>query len=796
MTIVDLRRQQKWARLRRMTWGEIRTRGSQEILKRLDLAKYLAGLGYHGPGLNPRSPADTKLFFGMDANEAAHRAKLVRTHLPQDADAIIDEADNICRHQFRLLGYEKLDFGATIDWHFDPVHGKRSPLEPWFTLNFLDFRAVGDHKIVWELNRHQHLVTLAKAWLLSGKPAYANEVAAQFYAWQKANPYPLGINWASTLEVAFRSMSWLWVRNLLSGSADLPGAFHNDVLLALQSHGRYIERYLSTYFSPNTHLIGEAVALFFLGTLCPEISAAARWRAHGWKILLEESEGQVRPDGVYFEQSLHYHVYALDFFLHARILATESGTAVPEQFDAVLKKMLDVVDVLSEAGSPEGFGDDDGGRVFNPRRNEVECMTDPLALGSIVYDGLYAGAGLTEESIWLFGDRAIQGLGKTHPPATATSKAFVDGGIYLINDQTTSGDAESHREQMVIDAGPHGNGRSGHGHADALSVRMSLDGRRWLIDPGTYRYMSEGGERDRFRGTAAHNTLRVDGLDQAVADGPFAWSSIPNVKTEKWVNGRTFDFFCGSHDGYGRLADPVLHRRFVVHIKGGLWLVRDVAEGRASHRLESFWHFAPDIQLSQKRGMVLAESLPTEKNPRNTALALLMDCESAWTVEVTEDFVSTAYGAKQVGPVMRASAQVTLPEDCGVLLLPITKGFEAGTFAAIGENSVDGVRGYRYQAQQNTEFIFFARANAPWKCGYWTSDAELLYCKLENGRLAHVIMVGGSFVEWSGKRFVSRPSRTESFEWMARTGKENAISSELALEDSVISDFEVFDSVS
>src|SRR5258708_34694101 len=161
MTIVDLRRQQKWARLRRMTWGEIRTRGSQEIQTRLHVAKYRAGLGYHSPGLNPHSPADTKLFFGMDANEAAHRAKLVRTHLPQDANAIIDEADNICRHQFRLLGYEKLDFGATIDWHFDPVHGKRSPLEPWFTLNFLDFRAVGDHKIVWELNRHQHLVTLA-----------------------------------------------------------------------------------------------------------------------------------------------------------------------------------------------------------------------------------------------------------------------------------------------------------------------------------------------------------------------------------------------------------------------------------------------------------------------------------------------------------------------------------------------------------------------------------------------------------------------------------------------------------
>src|SRR5208282_3472192 len=128
---------------------------------------------------------------------------------------------------------------------------------------------------------------------------------------------------------------------------------------------RYIERYLSTYFSPNTHLLGEAVALFFIGTLCREISAAERWRNLGWKILLEESQRQVRSDGVYFEQALYYQVYALDFFLHARLLASVNGFPIPEPFDNVLKKMLDVVEAISEVGPPEGFGDDDGGRVFN-----------------------------------------------------------------------------------------------------------------------------------------------------------------------------------------------------------------------------------------------------------------------------------------------------------------------------------------------------------------------------------------------------------------------------------------------
>src|SRR5205807_1437892 len=82
-------------------------------------------------------------------------------------------------------------------------------------------------------------------------------------------------------------------------------------------------------FSPNTHLLGEAVALFFLGTLFPDLPHAARWKQRGWQVILEAARKQVRADGFYFEQSTYYHVYALDFFLHARILAALNGVAKP-----------------------------------------------------------------------------------------------------------------------------------------------------------------------------------------------------------------------------------------------------------------------------------------------------------------------------------------------------------------------------------------------------------------------------------------------------------------------------------
>jgi len=762
-----------------MSADEVRTRISQEVSKRLDLALFHVHLAPPMLRIRPLPETSAQFFFGKDRDEMSHRAALLRAQLPHEADAIIHEADDICRHEFSLLGYDKIDYGPIIDWHSDPVHGKRSPLKPWFKIKFLDFNEVGDHKVIWELNRHQHLVTLAKAWLLTGNKAYPTELVKQWYSWRQANPYPVGINWASALEVAFRSLSWLRVRSLVAGCPEIPAAFQTDILLALQSHGRYIRRYMSTYFSPNTHLLGEAVALFYIGTLCPEIPGAKLWRKKGWRIVLEESNRQVRPDGVYFEQSLYYHVYALDFWLHARHLAQENGVIIPEPFDIVLRKMLDVVQALSELGPPEGFGDDDGGRVFNPRRNQVACMTDPLALGAILYGGDDYTPAVTEEAIWLFGDKSVEATKKRRPRAVV-SRAFTAGGIYLLNDD------ESVPQQLMIDAGPQGIGHSGHGHADALSLRFSLNGQRVLVDPGAYCYISPGPERDWFRSTGAHNTVRVDNLDQAVPDGPFAWNSIPRVKVETWLNRQTFDYFVGNHDGYRRLADPVLHRRFVFHVKGGLWFVRDLAEGAGSHLFESFWHFAPEFEVREERGAVFAESGSPGKTDR-AVLSLLFAGEPGWKIEISESWVSRAYGSKEVAPMVRASAHAKLPQECGVLLLPTTQPSDVGTLVALDGVRVQGVRGYRYQTVCDTEFLFFGEGLGSWRCGPWSSDASFLYCKLKDGRPAQVVMVSGTFAEWNDKQFVSDASPGGCFEWRHHPDNLGA---------DMVRDFEFRDSVS
>jgi hypothetical protein len=310
----------------------------------------------------------------------------------------------------------------------------------------------------------------------------------------------IGINWASSLEVAFRSISWIWMYELLAGTPALTQDFRKDWLRAQAVNGRHIERYLSTYFSPNTHLLGEAVALFFLGTLCPELSRAALWKSRGWETVLQESRRQVQPDGFHFEQSTYYHVYAIDFFLHAVVLAGLNQIVIPGDFEKTLEKMLDALSLLGRCGAPPRFGDDDGGRLFDPERNRSEQLLDPLATGAVLFrrgDFKTQARELREETIWLLGEHGVAEWDGLREQQLDTPSASVpSAGLYFLPSPIPS-------RQLVIRAGPQAAQRGGHSHADALSICLQSHGRALLIDPGTFGYV--GPDRDLFSRTHNHN---------------------------------------------------------------------------------------------------------------------------------------------------------------------------------------------------------------------------------------------------------------------------------------------------
>jgi hypothetical protein len=671
-------------RLRSMGWHEIYTRGRQEIGKRRDVL--LDRLG-----LDPfREPATQPSGVTLDC---AGIVEILRRRMPDETTALVARAERILDGCFDLLGYRDLHFDDPIDWAFDPVHGKHTAPLPWPAIDFLNFENAGDHKIVWELNRHQVLTTLARAYRVTGEPRFAARLKNLWYDWRGKNPYPMGINWTSTLEVAFRAMSWMWVATLLSGTPADSTEFQQDLARETARAGWYIERFLSAYFSPNTHLLGEALALLLIGTRYPGLRHAARWRAEGRRIVLEESRRQVRADGLHFEQSTYYHVYALDMFLHARVLA---GVA---ELDGVIRDMLGALAALSRAGALPRFGDDDGGRLFDGSRHGNGHMLDPLSTGAALYgDAAFKAAspGLIEETLWLLGPESAAAFDAI-PPATppVPSEVFAASGIYAM---ASPGPPVA---QLFLDAGELGALAAGHGHADALSVQLAAGGRLWLADPGTCGYM--GPVRDRFRGTRAHNTLTVDGLDQADPRGPFAWGTPPRVTVSRWESREEYDLVEARHSGYERLAEPVTHRRWVVR-SGDVWLVRDVAEGRGPHDLEIHWHFAPELAVMARGAAVVARH-------GDRVLALVPAENAGWELTIAPGEYSPAYGSLVAAPVACWSALADLPAEFAVAIAFGADAPAARLTRRAGDSPGSVVYEYLYGGQRRA-FVFSADGSA------------------------------------------------------------------------------------
>jgi len=650
----------------------------------------------------------------------------------------VESAQRIRAHQFDLLGYRGLSFGdRNIEWQRDPVHGINAPAAPWFRVPYLDFSQVGDHKIVWELSRHQHLMLLARAWLYTGDGQFLETIQNLWENWRTTNPYPMGINWASTLEVAFRCLSWIWVDHMTAGATDFPESFRTKLREAIGECAVYTERYLSTYFAPNTHLLGEVLALFFVGVLYPGFERAQHWREYGWRMLLQESSRQVRADGFHFEQSVYYHVYALDMFLHARILAARNGLVIPESYDRILHLMAEGLLAIGATGQAPRFGDDDGGRLFDGRRNRAEHMLDPIAAAAIIYGrgDWKASAGVVrEETIWLLGVDGVRSFDQltplSHPPST---RAFAASGYYTM---------ASAKGMAVVDAGPHGWGRGGHGHADALSLQLIAEGRAWLTDPGTGSYPREKPERDLFRGTAAHNTLEVDGGSQANPVHAFAWGTHPVTSVHRWYNGERISLFCGSHDGYARLAPPVSHQRWVITWQDSVWMVADLASGDGVHRLDLRWHVAPECIVTPPGDLANVWHLTAGKETMEVMIA----AGKEWRGACESSSWSPSYGAVIPAPVLHFCREGPLPADCVTVLALNPSGG-----VSIRSVQADGANVYLLIAGELRRLVIFAEKRGIWHYEAIESDAELLVIEYSGTTIHHALISGGSNARIGGE---------------------------------------------
>jgi hypothetical protein len=678
--------------------------------------------------------------FVLDPHRRPDLANLVHGGFPSASAEARDRAERVRLGRFDLLGYRDLSFAygdRAIDWHYDPVHRLRAPRGFWDRVPYLSPEC-GDHKIIWELNRHQHWMALGRAYWLTGDRRFRAAFVEQLYSWLRDNPPLDGINWASMLELGFRSLSWIWALHFFAEPTDSlerdPQPWTVDLLVALDRQLHHIERHLSRYFSPNTHLLGEALALYVAGRTLP-LRNAARWSTRGGSVLIDEIGKQINRDGGHAELSTHYHRYTLDIFLLALAVATRTQDSIAPAFaDAVGRLATFARAIADERGRLPNLGDEDGGALLPlcGRAPSDVCDSLQIAAALLGRPDLRIGPP-AEEVIWMTG----LSPGPAASDHAERSTALRHSGYYV--SRPGGGDL------VVIDAGRHGYLNGGHAHADALSVVGTVDSRPLLIDPGTGCYSVDPSMRDLFRSSVHHNTLSLDGRSQAVPDGPFHWRSTVHAEALEWIAERDFDYFAGEHDGYA----PAVHRRDVLS-RRGCWTIVDRVISTHAHDVAVHWHIEPawTLTLTDSQLIKAAHADGTVVWIGIAGTGLSIELIQGLDGPVGLGWCSPRYGAIVPSTTVRIVGRNAEHFQLATVVVP---GADAPTIDGV---SVDGNRDATaviVATRDWTDTMVFApsdpRWRREWSAGTLESDARVLCWRAPRGDHGQAIaMVGGTFV--------------------------------------------------
>lgn len=460
----------------------------------------------------------------------------------------------------RLLGgYSYEEYRR--DWHAGFQTANNWPLKFSYDLKYKQRDEIGDARTNWELNRHFQFALLARQYMEERDGAILRELAELFIDWNEQNPFLMGISWTSVMEIAIRDINWMMTlgflcRAISDTDEDTVGADAvclDELCQRLQTGiinmTSYIAIHYSRYSSANNHVIVEAAAIGMAGLL----TGCAEWIDTAVSILNYEIPRQNYPDGVNKEMSLHYQSFFMEAVGLLAFTMKQSGRQIPSEWRRILKKMSRyLADCQGQYGETVVFGDDDEGKILDLCGGEWNHYQYVLKLMSEVLPEI-AGYRSTD------------------------SVCYREGGVTLLK-------SKDGRALIGIDHGALGFGSiAAHGHADALSFQMYLEGEPVFADPGTYIYHIDLESRNAYRRTENHNTIMIDGKDQSQMLGAFLWGkraectllgdgikrgdTLSADSNSRRVNGEADGGNASSeggslhveamHDGYA----PVIHKR-------------------------------------------------------------------------------------------------------------------------------------------------------------------------------------------------------------------------------------------
>jgi heparinase II/III-like protein len=604
-------------------------------------------------------PGDVKLgavhYYNPDLQTLSGRSRAL----------IVAFADRIRAGRYPFLGYGTAELGTRPKWNLDFISGTEWPYVRQEGRECIRYDG-SDVKVPYELSRLQFLPVLGKAHVLTGDDSYRRAAKDLLSHWIQSNPAPAGVNWTIAMEAALRGMSICFLLNLLSPFGREEQPWLATVTRSLAQHLLYIEANIEfSHLLTSNHYLSDVVGLYCLSMFLDGEGMLARRREYRQRIEAEMAQ-QVYEDGGDYEASMGYQVLVTQLFTTALLLMrTERSAPATPAFVERLRMMFRFLNtVASTCGELPQVGDCDDGRtelLADDLRQMVLCpvaernslrVPHLLGLGQRLFD---EGVGPGDDAAW-YGLTDTARIPYSQPqinPGSAPSiKVLTKSGIGVLRHESAD---------LLFFAIPNGIfGRGSHTHNDKLSFVLRVGGREVLCDSGTGCYTRDIATRNRFRSTAAHNTLLIDGTEQnridADALGLFILGSEAAVSQIQEGRGARGCFLRASHAGYCSLG--VTHTRTIRVIDDErAFVIEDELEGEGVHDFELNLQLAPNrsAELAEAEGGILCRVL----GDRQVQLAVAGPTRLQASIQPS--LISTSYGATVPAVKVRLRGRAALP---------------------------------------------------------------------------------------------------------------------------------------
>lgn len=501
--------------------------------------------------------------FWFEYSQEKNKEKILQEYYPNlTPKSTISKANAYLQHTIPIYELRK-NLGKEINWNKDYKTEKIWTRQFIGKIHHADSN-YGYVRYIWELNRCNHLVTLAQAYFLTENEKYAQEIISQIGSWIGQNPYLKTINWFSGLELGTRIINWTIALKLIKKSSYLTQERLNNALSSIYLQTDFTYHNLSKYSSANNHLVGELASIKLTTAVFPHFPHAKKWNKISTKKIDREILQQIYEDGVGKEQSVNYLLFILDLYFW-------SSLAIDQEIKPEIKT-----------------------RIIKSREflSALEIGTFLPSIGDT--DEAYVSGIHSEKERINFFNHWTAKINHNPQIKNTPSKLFPLGG-YFISKNTAQ------NTTLIFDCGPLGYlSTSGHGHCDALSFILTINNKPFFTDPGTYVY-HEGKEwRNYFKSTEAHNTIKIDQRDQSQITGPFTYGKKAQTKIINSKINPIIDEITASHNGYKNRG--VIHQRTITHDKKAQEItILDILQTKNNkpHELSLFFNLSPTIKIQE-----------------------------------------------------------------------------------------------------------------------------------------------------------------------------------------------------